>query len=195
MKTFSGRRASQREDELKGFVDMLKDWCTMSYLEIGARHGDTFHHVMSALPKGSVGVAVDLPGGAWGTDKSAEHLVRAAEDLTRNGYHVDVIFGDSTSKRVLDEIRTYRKFDAILIDGDHRYDGVKADWDAYQNLGRLVAFHDIDGDGQTTKDGRFLHVEVPKLWGEIKLEYDVIEFISPLRGMGLGIVMMDDKPW
>ncbi len=41
----------------------------------------------------------------------------------------------------------------------------------------------------------FLPVEVPKLWAEIKLEYDVTEFISSERGMGLGVVELDDKPW
>lgn len=63
--TFSGRRPSQMEDELNGFINLMREHGVKSYGEIGAREGDTFHHVLSNLP-GCRGVAMDLPGGLWG---------------------------------------------------------------------------------------------------------------------------------
>src|SRR5690606_15397754 len=65
LKTFSGRQASQDEAELTGFLRLLQDRGVRRYLEVGARHGDTFHYLMTGLPVGSVGVAVDLPGALW----------------------------------------------------------------------------------------------------------------------------------
>src|SRR5688572_15125983 len=95
LQTFSGRNPSQDEFELTSFIALLRERGVRRYLEIGARHGDTFHEVMRNLPAGSVGVAVDLPGGLWGTDKSRSALKRAAADLNGRGYKASVLFGNS----------------------------------------------------------------------------------------------------
>lgn len=189
LKTFSGRRASQHPDELLPFITMLRDHGVRRYLEVGARHGDTFHHVMRSLPKQSYGVAVDLGGGAWGTPASVPHLRRAAEDLVRHGYRVDVILGDSCSLTVRAQVMTCGPFDAVLIDGDHRYTGVLEDWRFYGQLAPIVAFHDIAGTGETTKDGKALPVEVPQLWEEIKPEFDHVEFVGASSTMGIGVIL------
>lgn len=189
MYTFSGRKPSQRADELLPFVEMLRDRGVRRYLEIGARHGDTFHHIMRALPKQSYGVAVDLGGGAWGTPASVPHLRRAAEDLVRKGYRIDVILGDSCSRSVRAKVLECGSFDAVLIDGDHRYAGVQADWSFYGKLAPIVAFHDIAGTGQTTKDGQALPVEVPLLWDEIRPEFDHVELVGSESTMGIGVIL------
>lgn len=58
--------------------------------------GDTFHDTVSLMPKGSRAVAVDYPMKAWGLENSNEYLERAAEDLIKKGYFVDIIYGDSS---------------------------------------------------------------------------------------------------
>lgn len=186
--TRSGRRASQNEFELRSFIDLLLARQVRSYLEIGARHGDTFYDVMSALPVGSKGVALDLPGGMWGTEKSKQPLVGAIEDLCAEGYDVKAIFGDSRSSSVRQLVMIDGPYDAILIDGDHRYDGVKADWQNYHRMAPLVAFHDIVGDGQAEK----VHgnpVEVPRLWAELKAEHEHVEFVDEASAMGIGCIL------
>jgi len=53
------------------------------------------------------------------------------------GYSTDVI--DQIASNV-------SSLDLLFIDGDHSYDGVKADWDTYKGLltkGSIVVFHDI----------------------------------------------------
>ena len=190
----SGRNPSQRYFELRSFMQLLQNKHVVSYLEIGARHGDTFYHIMRTLPTGSLGVAVDFPGGKWGTTKSQMHLVHASTELRQLHYDTHVIFGDSTDPTIIEQVRDFGKFDAIFIDGDHRYAGVKADWENYASQARLlVAFHDIDGHGQFERVANPSPVEVPKLWEELKAEYPdrSIEFIDKEhRGMGIGVVMM-----
>lgn len=60
--TFSGRKPSQNAHELGAFVNFLRAQGVKRYGEIGARDGDTFHHILTALPD-CQGVAMDLPGG------------------------------------------------------------------------------------------------------------------------------------
>lgn len=194
MKTFSGRRPSQREDELLPFIARLKDRGVRSYLEIGARHGDTFHAVMSALDADAVGVAVDLPGGAWGVASSKDALAAACHNLRKGGRRAEFVLGDSGSPSVFESVGLYAAefgldgWDAILIDGDHRYEGVSRDWRIWGPCGRLVAFHDITGEGvtqRTTGDP----VEVPRLWREVKaLGFEFEEFVGPGSVMGIGVV-------
>jgi hypothetical protein len=185
--TRSGRRASQHPDELRAFIELLRRENVRSYLEIGARHGDTFFEVMKSLPKGSMGVAVDLPGGLWGTEKSKAPLRRAVIDLKSGGYRATAVFGDSRSAGVRQTVMADGPFDAVLIDGDHLYEGVKADWLNYGPMSRIVAFHDIAGEGEAEKvNGN--PVEVSRLWSELKADYRHAELIGEATTMGIGVL-------
>lgn len=188
MQTFSGRRPSQVPEELAGLIALFQSRGVRSYLEIGTRHGDTFHAVMTSLPPGSVGLAVDLPGGAWGQSSSAQHLDRAVTDLCSRGYRAARIFGDSRSTEVFLKVQKLGPFDAGLIDGDHRYAGVKADWEAYGPLCSITAFHDIAGVGLVARKSG-LAVEVPRLWSEITAQRETVEFVAAGSKMGIGVVL------
>lgn len=189
--TFSGRKPSQDEFELAGFIDLLVQRGVRRYLEIGARHGDTFHEVMRHLPPGSTGVAVDLPGGLWGTVKSQRTLQRVAADLQGRGYLASYLFGDSQTDATRRLVVGRGPYDAILIDGDHTLEGVTRDWALYGSLAPLVAFHDITGTGMAEKrHGR--PVEVPVLWAQLRDRHTVREFVSPGSKMGIGVVVRSE---
>lgn len=189
LKTFSGRLASQNEWELRSFIALLRKHGVRRYCEIGSREGDTFHEIMTSLPAGSVGLACDLPGGLWGKVTTRFKLERAVSDLVRLGYPACTFFGDSTEPESVAFVKEAGPFDAILLDGDHTYEGVSKDWRLYGGMAPIVAFHDIVGDGQAEK----VHgnpVEVPRLWAEVKASgARTIEFIAPGSKMGIGVVL------
>ena len=185
--TRSGRRPSQNAEELFGFIDLLRFRGVSSYLEVGARHGDTFDTVMRSLPVGSRGVAVDLGGGAWGTPRSVPALRDAVRALKADGYDARLVLGDSTKARIISTVEKVGPFGGVLIDGDHRYEGVKADWLAYGGMGEVVAFHDIVGDGQMDRLKNL--IEVPRLWSELKAGHETIEFVAEGSRMGIGTVI------
>lgn len=188
-KTFSGRRASQDAGELGAFIGFLVQRGVTRYLEIGARHGDTFHAVVSALPNVESAVAADMPGGLWGTDKSRKHLLRVVDDL--NAHHTQAksvaMFGDSQNPEFAWQVAFHGPFDAILIDGDHTFAGVSRDWELYGGMAPIIAFHDIVGTGQAEK----VHgnkVEVPLLWAELRKSHQCAEFVSAGSTMGIGVL-------
>jgi hypothetical protein len=188
--TFSGRKASQDEGELTAFVEFLRAAGVRRYLEIGSREGDTFHHVITEL--GASGVAIDLPGGLWGKSTTGGQLTAAIQALSNAGRDVRMVLGDSRSEGTKEMVRSYGPYDAVLIDGDHTYEGVKADWEAYRDLAPIIAFHDIVGEGQFERVTR-RGVEVPRLWAEIKASgAEVVEFVSPGSAMGIGVVVMTE---
>lgn len=190
MKTFSGRNASQDEQELKSFIDLLRQNNVRKYLEIGARHGDTFHEVMINLPVGSLGVAVDFPGALWGTTKSLYSLDKVCVDLIGRGYRILKVLGDSTHQENIRKIHSFGPFDAALIDGDHTYKGVKQDWENYSPIADMVALHDIAGYGQCEKVNNS-PVEVPIFWEELKPTLKrYVEFVSPGSRMGIGVCLL-----
>ena len=198
LKTLSGHRPSQKEKEITRFLELLKESNHQSYLEIGARHGDTFYDVVTkTLPKDGLAVAVDLPGGTWGVKSSEQALKNCVETLKSEGWtNVHAIFGDSQSRETVDKIlEISSRYDSILIDGDHRYKGVKDDWITYKPLAKnIVAFHDIAGEGVRQKSNPRLVVEVPRLWREIKDRFkheEIIDSVNePQRPMGIGVLYL-----
>lgn len=187
--TFSGRKLSQNPPELVEFAHFIARHDVRSYCEVGARHGDTFHYLTQQLPVGSLSLAVDYPGGAWGKAVSPRFLNAATSDLRDKGYDARVIYGKSED--VVDQVAEAGPFDLIFIDADHRYEAVKRDWELYRPLAKTaIAFHDVCGDGVLDKKTGF-PVEVHKLWAEILEEGWLVElFAVPNSKMGIGVVLL-----
>ena len=182
--TLSGQRAGQQKYEIDGLGELCVKQGVESYLEVGARFGDTFFDIMSRLPKGSKGVCVDLPGEVWGTEGSLTDLENACEKLSEMGQDITLIIGDSTDPRIVEQVKRHGPYDAALLDGDHRYAGIKTDFDNYAPFCEMVALHDIVGHGQ--RHGPGIDVQVPTLWKEIKNARSV-EFVAPGSCMGIGV--------
>jgi hypothetical protein len=179
---------SQHPEELLDLLLLFKAEKVTRYLELGARDGDTFHAVMGSLPEGSTGVAVDLEDGAWGRKDSRPALERAVADLQARGYNASAVFGPTNTPATLNLVARRGPYDACLIDADHRYKAVRADWLAYGDLARIVVFHDIAGEGESDKH-RGYPVEVPRLWQELRQEHRYVEIVAPKSTFGLGVIL------
>lgn len=74
--------------------------------------------------------------------------------------------------------------DLLFIDGGHRYDEVKGDFELYSRLvrnGGIVLFHDIYNNVSGS-------VDVPRFWDEIKSDYEYFEAEQTDGSSGLGLV-------
>jgi predicted O-methyltransferase YrrM len=103
---------------------------------------------------------------------------------------VDYLIGDS--KELKAELikalgNSNAKIDFLMIDGDHTYEGVKADFEIYSKFvrkGGVIAFHDIID----TPLHRELFCRVDKFWNEIKDGKEHDEFIEGSDWGGIGIL-------
>lgn len=85
----------------------------------------------------------------WNNEGMAEGLRDTWSDFKRTTSEFSdfIIPVRGFSADVVDEVRNLTaSLDLLFIDGDHSYEGVKADWENYRNFlttGAIVVFHDI----------------------------------------------------
>lgn len=144
----SGQRLNQFPEEMDSFIRLLRQEGVTSYLEIGCRWGDTLHAVGMGLPEGSRIVGVDLPGIktggiAYTVQGTEPYLDRAVATLKAAGRDAHLVVGNSREAETIARAHALGPFDAVLIDGDHTMEGVRADWENYGPMGHIVAFHDV----------------------------------------------------
>jgi len=126
--TFGGRfvegsiQAQQVPDELAPcLVKMLTGEAIDNYLEIGSAAGGSAFIVNRFLkPKRIVLV-----------DDNKHHKAHIRNYILQN-VHREEIIGDSHDEEVLNKVKGLNiVFDALMIDGDHFYNGIKQDMDNY----------------------------------------------------------------
>ena len=149
-------------------------------LEIGSLFGGTLWY-WSFLPKIERLVAVDLPSD-WvnvrdGVREAREHWF----DWFADRVELRDFRSDSQDPATIEAVGECGPFDFVFIDGDHTYDGVRADWLAYSPLvrsGGLVAFHDTWPNGDRHEPGVVRWVD------ELRHHLPSIEWTDP-DGVGI----------
>lgn len=184
-----GAREAQNVSEAEEFVEFIREAKPSVYLEIGARHGWTFHLVSKVMQPGSTMIAVDLPEVfPWGDQGSAKVLEEVRQGICRSGINAIVIHANSQLESTADIVRSHvSSVDFLFIDADHKYDGVKKDWELYSPFVKkgYIAFHDIKA---RPKEDPAKLIEVPRLWGELKDKYKHREIGS---NPGVGILTIE----
>lgn len=184
-------RALQRPLELAALVEAVIGKQPRAVLEIGTFAGGTLRCWCQCATDDAILVSVDMPGGpgGGGYDPERANVIRG---FARAGQELVLIEGDShaaeTRTRVKEALRG-RKLDFLFIDGDHTYEGVKADFEDYRRLvrrGGLIAFHDIAAYPEVPE------CQVERFWREdIRGTYDAREeFIFDGEYLGCGIGLM-----
>ena len=134
-------------------------------------------------------MTVDLPGGAFGGGYPRGHssLLRS---FARTQQTICLVRSDSHSPSTLEQVSRLLDggIDFLFIDGDHTYEGVRADFEMYSPLvreGGLIALHDIvQGPHETVGD-------VPRFWNELRArETSADEIVADHRqgGWGIGVI-------
>ena len=176
----------QYPQELAQYLEFIYDHSSeiKSYFELGIEGGGTFQ-LVAALLKAihgdeaqSVGLDIKLkdPPIVYASENDNVSVVQTPS--------VDYTFEDD--------------YDLILIDGDHTYAGVKADYEKAVNHCKYLALHDIylPQEHYITDAGSEYAPGVSILWNEIKDKHPIVAEISntnPCFKLPVGIGILKIK--
>lgn len=177
------------------FTELLKEFKKLQvtkFIEIGSLYGWSLQHFIHYSNEGSTAISIDLPVRHfvgpydWRVEKQEFNYKNVwpvwAKEKSCKLYLLPTI---SYNEETLQKVKTILKddfIDFIFIDGDHRYDAIKKDYEMYEPLvrpGGVIAFHDI-GKNEEGGGNRF--------WNEIKLNYKHKEILldqNNEKGIGL----------
>lgn len=173
----------QHVSEIRGLIDLAHSNRADLVCEIGSRDAGTSLLLSRVLRPGTL-IVMDLYA------KNRWRLRRAAP----KGQVVHVIDGDSTHPLTVARLRRRlggRQLDLLLIDGDHRWTGVRQDFINYREFvrdGGLIAFHDIC---EVMDPGARAAVgDVPAFWKLISTIYPSDEFVETpgQQALGIGVI-------
>jgi cephalosporin hydroxylase len=176
----------QHPGEIKALLDLAQRSNTRVICEIGAHDAGT-SVLFSRVLRPDTLIVMDL------YTKNRWRLRLAAPP----GQAVKIIDGDTTHpltvKRLRRKLRGH-KLDLLLIDGDHRWSGVRQDFLNYREFvrdGGLIAFHDICEVKDAGSEG--WAGEVPAFWQLVSPIYPSYEFTETpsQQGLGIGVIRYD----
>jgi predicted O-methyltransferase YrrM len=179
-------RPLQDRIEFLEFSHLLAAQSLNAVLEIGTFRGGTLFVIARLSQPDATLVSLDLPNSRFGA------LVRKFQqplfkNFTRGRQRLFLLRGDSHTEHLRSRVEKVLsgELDLLFIDGDHSYEGVKADFEMYSPFvrqGGMVAFHDI---AHARED-----YGVKRFWNEIKGGYNHREFINPnaVEALGIGVL-------
>lgn len=173
-----GLKLQQVPEEYAPVLFEIKSLNPKSYLEIGIGNGGSWmtcsYFLRNTLERS---IAVDNLAYYQAINQKVEEIEFVRDFIS--SFIKDARFFNMDSKQFLDQ--HYEKYDAIFIDGDHGYQGVKGDFEkSIKNINEdgIIIFHDIVSIGAPG---------VVQFWNEIKDQYKSKEFIHG-NTCGMGII-------
>jgi len=167
----------QIKEEIMELLKILANLKPKAVLEIGTGNGGTlFLFTRIAEPEAMI-ISVDLPGGIFGGGYPG-WKIPLFKSFARNGQKIYLVRDDSHDPATLREVKRIfgdAKVDFLFIDGDHRYEAVKKDFEMYSPLvkkGGIIVFHDI------VDPSKIPGCEVNRFWNELKDNYKHDELVK-----------------
>ncbi len=192
---FKKIRARQNPVEIESLFKEVCDLRPERVLEIGTAQGGTLYLWTQAASENATLVSVDLPGGDFGGAYTpCRSKLYKAFARPRQALHLEL--ADSHKPESLAKVKELfenQQIDFAFIDGDHTYEGVKADFNDYGPLvrpGGIIAFHDILYREKQPS------IRVDILWKELQQQYVCTEFIGPEgsgKKIGIGLLRVPEN--
>ena len=179
------KRATQKIVEFASLLRLLKSRKLKTIVEIGTAQGGTLYAWCKTATSDALIISIDLPGGPFGGGYTLSDIKKFRKYGKKNQklYFLRKDSHKQETKDRLVEILDNRKIDFLFIDGDHRYRGVKKDFQLYSSLVKpngLIVFHDI------LHHTKIPECKVEKFWNEIKSKYKHAEFADRADDRGWG---------
>lgn len=183
--------SNQKRSEIIALLERVQTLKPRILCEIGTDLGGTLGLFGSVASRDARILSMDIQ-----YRKSHLHAVPL---MIGKGQAIKCLEADSHSPETKRKVLKWlggEKIDFLFIDGDHSYEGVKADFEMYSTLvksGGIVAFHDIVPDFFTrfgTKTASDVG-EVPRFWRELSnSSLQSEEFIEDKNqdGYGIGLI-------
>lgn len=170
-----GLKMWQYPSQLSTFANYISNLTVSSYLEIGCRYGGTFIFVSEVLRKNNENIELH-----------ACDLIPMSEILLNYMQIQKFTYTQDSSENLVFSDKTP---EFVFIDGDHRYDFVKSDFNLFADKEetKYIVFHDIDNDNCT---------DVSRFWKEMQNDsrFNTIEFCDQYESvdghfLGIGLAI------
>jgi len=181
----------QNQWEISQLLNIIQKQHPKLILEIGTANGGTLFLLTRHSHERAKIISVDLPYGPNGGG-FPKWKIPIFKKFANSKQSINFVRGDSHSSSTLSAVKDIskgKKFDVIMIDADHSYEGAKKDFFLYKPLiakGGIIVLHDILENIYDPE------INVHLLWNELKKEYKTEEIINDKNQgcLGLGIVYL-----
>jgi cephalosporin hydroxylase len=178
----------QSEKEFSWLLEIFRKLKPTRILEIGSLFGGTLWHWMKETDGKGFVISIDKPLPVSDERFGKQSVLHRAWWDWAASFKEEflLIEGDSTSPSVVSQVKVHMpEIDFLFIDGDHREEAVRRDFENYSPLvrdGGVIAFHDIAYEKGSVYYG------VKPLWEELKAKFRTEEMIEKPGEYGIGVL-------